>query len=473
MFIPFLVSSAITLIHAVDKPLISPEFQNLVAIKKLGETIVTLSDKISVSGKSTQKLDILAEWVEIYDLSQWNEIKNSNEENDTGIMIENVKASAFEVFIAKEDTVANIFNQHQFPDTKYRRVKYKAQATSRFREYFPKNTDAKNFIRKSDPVTIDVLNSARPPVPNILYIIPTFKWKGESKRGWIRKRRGGGSFRIYLDPPWFSSGEGELLGVVLWTCSPLPYGASTSFDLPDFVKPYVTQWGMDPIWLSNPLPTQSVPLLEHFTQSSDDGTQLSVEEFSYSSEFKNSSVSVAGHCVKYDKRRKLWYCDIELDPSLSYYPFVRLALSRYQPKSIHDAHLSRVVLADFIQLMPDRSAFIIFDPSNDKKIQVSVSGLTHDNPIKATMQVTLEIQSKENSDNGTTWVPLSTTELNPVSNQEEETTTLWNGFVILPSPRKARSYRLRIEEFEIFPTGIENENKKRLVYADVIELSND
>jgi hypothetical protein len=40
-----------------------------------------------------------------------------------------------------------------------------------------------------------------------------------------------------------------------------------------------------------------------------------------------------------------------------------------------------------------------------------------------------------------------------ISNQDEETTILWNGFVILPLPRRSRSYRLRIEEFEIFLTA--------------------
>jgi hypothetical protein len=55
--------------------------------------------------------------------------------------------------------------------------------------------------------------------------------------------------------------------------------------------------------------------------------------------------------------RQLWYADIEIDAGPSYLPFVRLALVRYQPTSLPDAHLSRVVLAEFVQLTPDRLAF--------------------------------------------------------------------------------------------------------------------
>jgi len=59
---------------------------------------------------------------------------------------------------------------------------------------------------------------------------------------------------------------------------------------------------------------------------------------------------------KFDPARKLWYCDIELAAGSSYQPFVRLGLCRYQPHSIDGHHLSRVVIGEFSQLLPDRSA---------------------------------------------------------------------------------------------------------------------
>ena len=53
---------------------------------------------------------------------------------------------------------------------------------------------------------------------------------------------------------------------------------------------------------------------------------------------------------------RLWYCDLQLDAGASYFPFVRLALARYQPNSIAGEHLSRVVFPDFAQLVAERTA---------------------------------------------------------------------------------------------------------------------
>jgi hypothetical protein len=65
-------------------------------------------------------------------------------------------------------------------------------------------------------------------------------------------------------------------------------------------------------------------------------------------------VDIAPHDVFYDPDRQLWYCDIEVTWGASYYPFIRLALARYQPTSVPGAHLSKVVLADFMPLVSDR-----------------------------------------------------------------------------------------------------------------------
>jgi len=66
-------------------------------------------------------------------------------------------------------------------------------------------------------------------------------------------------------------------------------------------------------------------------------------------------VEVAPHDVFFDPDRRLWYCDIEVNWGAAYYPFIRLALARYQPSSISGAHLSNIVLADLMALTPDRS----------------------------------------------------------------------------------------------------------------------
>jgi hypothetical protein len=68
------------------------------------------------------------------------------------------------------------------------------------------------------------------------------------------------------------------------------------------------------------------------------------------------TVTVIGHQPKFDPSRKLWFCDLQLDAGPSYFPFVKLALARYQPHSIAGQHLSPVVFPDFIQLVAERTA---------------------------------------------------------------------------------------------------------------------
>jgi hypothetical protein len=127
------------------------------------------------------------------------------------------------------------------------------------------------------------------------------------------------------------------------------------------LKGYITQWGKDPIWSAAAPPSQAMPLPEHFINAITMGTELTLDELSNGPFIPFTAV---GHKVDYDDQhgRRLWYCDIEMNMGEAYFPFVRLALARYQPQSLADAHLSRVVLADFIQLLPDRSASITFDP---------------------------------------------------------------------------------------------------------------
>jgi hypothetical protein len=66
-------------------------------------------------------------------------------------------------------------------------------------------------------------------------------------------------------------------------------------------------------------------------------------------------VTVVGHEVFFDAERDLWYADVALTlPELAF-PFVRLALVRFQPVSVNGCHVSSVVHADFAQLLPKRT----------------------------------------------------------------------------------------------------------------------
>src|SRR5262249_54142886 len=162
-------------------------------------------------GKSTIRIDFEAAWLEpVDDLSA----------NPQPIVLNGNTNSAFSITPRTGDTLAKIAGQHEFHDTKHRNVAYTAVATTRFREYFPDAlaADPANLTRRSLPQTVSVPSSARPSAPKVLYVLPTFGWQAGTSGAWNVSTRAGASLRVYLGRPWFSSGEGELLGAVLWQC---------------------------------------------------------------------------------------------------------------------------------------------------------------------------------------------------------------------------------------------------------------
>lgn len=488
----------ITLVHAVRQPLKEPVLV-LDPSKGLGKTYANLNGTVAVHGKSTIKLDVTAEWSEpVDDLS------------DSGPKTIRGKAHVFEAPVNLDGDPVTVNGgkvrywtdkdivlmgsgpvqtdiaapRHEFGDTKYRSVTYAAIATTRFREYFPPDSK-ESFTRKSAYETKDILNSARPAAPKVLYVLPVFGW-GEKE--WVlngvTRKRSGGCLRVYLERPWYSSGDGERLGVVLWEKQGGYFSLGTP-EIPEELKSYVTQWGMDPIWLSGP--TYATQSLANFKRTSGTQTGLSLDELPANlSANPKYQVSVAGYPVEYDDKRRLWYCDIELDAGPSYFPFVRLALARYQPKSVEGAHLSRVVLADFVQLAPDRTATVVFDTLDPerRKLKATVSGpaysASHAGQSTSEVEVSVEKRSSV-ADEALCWIPASKDAfaLQPVPGSNS--TTVWSGDVTLPESLSSGSFRLVIREYERFRveggksldldniTWVSN-TERRLVYADVLEL---
>ena len=174
---------------------------------------------------------------------------------------------------------------------------------------------------------VDVPASARPAAPQISYIVPTFGWQRETQTNLKRSVRFGGGLRLYLERPWFSSGMGELLGVTLYD-----YGNGSLTDR-EMWKSWVTQWGADPIWLAPGLP--QLPDASSFPNRLADEYSLSLPGKS------PGRVGVAGFAVDFDYQSQKWYADLTVDTaSLSYTPFLRLVLVRYQPFALPDAKLS-------------------------------------------------------------------------------------------------------------------------------------
>jgi len=135
-------------------------------------------------------------------------------------------------------------------------------------------------------------------------------------------------------------------------------------DLHRMLLPYVTKWGDDPVWASRHTAQPATPAA--FPRRISTASSLTIGELPSA-----AHVTVAGHEVHFDVDRRMWFCDIELDMGQSYFPFVRLALARYQPMSLDGAHLSRVIQTDFIQVVPDRTAVLARTRSG---VSIKVSG---------------------------------------------------------------------------------------------------
>jgi len=400
-------------VHAVQQPLVSPQMLDVVIDRNGTSAYPRFVATCSI--KSTDILDLLSEWHEPDDTFTGKnavssekiqadilrgDVAFSTKITDPKSYLKRIDAddkggSYPEYEVLEEDLIwVNLGNQHsdfnaqrfhEFHDTRYRRIEYWLEATTKFREYMPAKiltetredgkiepTDKNIKIRGSRTVTW-IPNSAPPPAPEVLYVVPTFGWfRSRDDMGDPYSWRRGGGLRVYLNRPWNVSGYGEMLGVVLAPDSFKDDPEDHPIGFP--YKNYVTQWGSDPTWVSFPVngigPRQTDFLLAR-TAPDPNGSWLPKgapqdEKDQPQGAFKvtglrlpgnlpfNAVVDVAPHDVFYDEERRLWYCDIEIAESSSYYPFIRLALARYQPVSLYGTYLSDIVLADFMQLTTDR-----------------------------------------------------------------------------------------------------------------------
>lgn len=339
----------------------------------------------------------------------------------------------------------------------------------------------------AQPYREHILSTARPAPPKIHSIVPSFAWSNPPSidpRVRNSNRKGGG-LRIYLERPWYSSGADERLGVLVF---PSDLNADTFLE-PDEVelnKPFTTMWGMDPIFKSPQLPTQ-IPTKDTIVSDDDASKVLAVPEAGDSELVRY----VAAHRVQYDPELDLYFADVEFDTGLAYTPFVRLALVRFQPFSLDGCHVSPPVVADFVQLAPDRFLSVTPGSAGDRR-KVKLSGpsytavAAYDGAVKADLgaaEVIVETRDQAAAPGDLGWVQSgAATQLTAVR------TLLgvqWSGEVQVP----AGPARLVVEQFEVLP--IENETparsacdtepppprparlattRRRIVYSDIVEL---
>jgi len=479
-------AAKVKLVHAVDKPLITPVFTSRAhAERKAGDVHAAIVDWMPINGKSTSKLEVKATWPETIDtgsgVPKWGDtalpasglaFSLSPQTGDTTILHRGAALPTMVsthwgvvpktgMLIATRDMSTQ---RHFFGDTKHRHVTYTATAASRFQQHFADRSDLSFTVTTPAPgKTIHVPASARPAPPQIDYIIPTFGWT----RSETTSKRSGGGLRVYLKRPWFSTGEDECLGVVLWQVASSWTGTGAA-------EPFVTQWGHDPMFSTAGHLPVLWPTLSNFKSTTWTRTGLSLVEAPSGSV---RTVKTAAYAVQYDAETDRWFADVVIDQGSAYFPFVKLSLARFQPYALDGLELSRVVLADFAQLTPERNASVAW--SADKaSFTLTVSGNTYTSDYAAkAATVTVAVEKKVVGEDTVGWTAVTTeTDLTRMPRTVYEmlhgiTTARWQKAVTMPSQTAGNEYRIVIREYEWHLRHGEATKVSRLVYAETLPVN--
>jgi hypothetical protein len=350
----------IRLVHAVQQPLENPAFEpnTLKSDRNYNDTFAKLSAIMKVHGSSTDKVDIEASWTEqIDDLKNINIITGQFNTHVATLQVAycNKKltaSSAKTAGTAEERRFPQI--HHPFNDTRHRMVNYKGVATSRYREYFTgiietgeKTNKPVSLIRAGDAVQLNILSTARPATAVVEYVVPSFNWLTSDKGSEITRMRTG-NIRVYLQRPWYSSGDDEMLGVLL----PIK-----NVMLSEAGKLHCTVWGKDPVFNSPELNGANYPQVENFPFAAAYDTVSLAED-------ESTKMTVAAYKVLFDEEKQLHYADIPVNINQAYFPFVRLCVARYQKHSLKinnkDCCISPTTTVDWLQVVPVRYTALYF-----------------------------------------------------------------------------------------------------------------
>ncbi|GET26293.1 hypothetical protein [Prolixibacter sp. NT017] len=406
------------LVHAVQQPVEEPKIDVIQPARDFGSTDADLNTKLKIHARSTEEMYVEAHWKDMDDNPLLTEPKevDANSQLDqfvvgyhesekqfgyistakekpqmklrmAGPMIKKIEPDQkpVQLFHMKPDVTFKTITYrgfvlaipplvHRFNDTKHRWVDYRPVGTSRYAEMFVCESDeTPKPVKREGPwfEKVNILSTARPAIPKVEYVLPLMHWeKSDGNKVMIHKRNGGG-LRVYMDRPWFSSGEGEKLAILL-----MPQGnkdKTAMMRATQRYNPNFTMWGIDPIHPSTQ-PDKTGPLPDDFGFNAE--TVRNLEHPGV----KNIRTDAAIYPVRFDKQRKKWYADISISTQRMYFPFIRLILARYQENSLregnHDVCLSEPVTADFMQLLPDRRTHIEFNnDTNNSRFRITISGL--------------------------------------------------------------------------------------------------
>jgi hypothetical protein len=318
--------------HAVQRPLVEPGGR-LEANRVAGGTYAVLdASGLALHIPSTGRMDIRGSWKDLDDRPPA-EPAPSNHDAHVG---------SYDIEHKPQYQLPEI--RQEFGDTRRRLVTYTVTAVSRFRDCFGRVLAADPGACTVEGVleVCDVPSSARPPAPALRYVMPAFRWsRNGDVTSLLRSSRGGGLLRVFLERPWFVSGEHERLAVIAWPNASVPSAAALR---------HLSVAGRDPI--RDTASPKGVLDPSHFNAAT------SATEYLREAD---RTVAAMVYPVEFDRDADCWRADVDLSPLVqsSYFPFVRLALARYQAHTVvAQDRLSAPIVSEPIQIFPNRDLTI-------------------------------------------------------------------------------------------------------------------
>lgn len=470
--------TSLTAVHATAFPLHAPtldapdEVSNVSGGTEHDATDAAFEARVSADTKSTDKVEVHASWSEPLD-DPAAAGPGRRDQQDF------VDAYAVDAICSTDPTKPRIAVLHHLGRTKHLLVDYRAHGRGRYVKDLAATGQQEPSATLAGPTTrVRVLNRRNPERPCVAYALPTLRWRSAREDVpappfyQFRSTRSGDVVRILLERGWYSSGEGELLGVVLAdpakkkSLPPSEWGPSLWARDPLRVprRRALPPLGPDQVWGFERM-GQGLALPEHLRQAASAGAGGG-----------NATSVVAGFRPTYDPTLGLWFVDVGLrglredgyvlpEDSL----FVRLTLVRFQPHSVSGCELSEPVLLDYAQLGPERSLIVARDGSDLRGGTLLVritaplpvdrkKGLGHAGVRVRVVVPTVDVDGAEVG-----WQDDVHATITPGTARPERG-LLWTGTVHVSDYRRPR--RLLVEEQE----GFVDHPERTQPYFDVLEL---
>jgi hypothetical protein len=430
-------------VHAVRRPL-RPPAAALQAARDLGSTFATVRDPgapaYGVDRASTAQIEVRARWDEWQDAAA----------PAAGTQVVQTLAVGL-------DAAAVAPIHHEFTDTKYRRVTYELTARSRFRDFFAADDPDSCFVSATELPAIDLLSTTAPPPLSVVSIVPAVHWQQHVGTGadYLALQRRGGMLRVELDRPWYVTGAGEQVGVVV-------AAGDGPGDPNDPMWNAVTTVFQDPVYSVDPVRTQ--PTENAMRTFGQPAVQVLEPE-------SGAMLSVVPCDVRWDGERP--FTDVAL-PGMSdrYGTFVRLVLVRYQAHSLADRCVSRPITTEAVAVLADRR--LLVGQPGDGSVTVSLFGPA---PTAAT---TVEARLETSPVAGFAGELSTLGGLDPDGHAWGEVAQVSGGLNVAlpPLPLSGGARRLVVQEFEGLPTFLPLDSDplatrlgRRVVYTAVVDLT--